>query len=394
MRRIQDYLFKDKKALIRVDFNVPLDTNHRISDTGRIDKTLPTIQKTITDGGSAILLTHMGRPKQGYTYEVSLQHIVPYLREKLNVPIHFSSDCIGPEATEKADNLAAGEILVLENVRFHPEEEINDPAFAQALAALGDVYINDAFGTLHRQHASIDQITHYMKDKLAGFLLQQEIDNAQRLLQEYTKPFTLIVGGTKVADKLPAIEALLDKIDHLLIGGGVANTFQYALGGEVGQSVMEPSQVDVALTILHQALEKEVNILLPVDVVIANQLSPHAQTKIANSQSIPNDWMAVDLGPHSRELFQTAIQASKTILWTGPVGLFEIPIFQEGSLAIIEAVARATKQGAFSLIGGGDSATAVSQLGHTDHMSFISTGGGALLAYLANPMLPTLRALT
>jgi phosphoglycerate kinase len=393
MRYIQDYNFQGKKALIRVDFNVPLDKQGSITDTTRIDKTLPTIRKVLLDGGSAILLSHLGRPQPGDTTSYSLQQLIPYLQDALQTTVIFSKDCIGAEATLQAQALQEGQVLLLENVRFHPEEEKGDPAFAQALASLGNVYINDAFGTAHRKHASTYTITSYIPDKMAGYLLQEEIRNANKLLSNIHRPFTVIIGGTKITDKLPVMEGLLDKLDTLLIGGGIANTFHQALGGTVGSSVVEPSQHEAALNIFHQAIGLQKEIVLPVDVLIADQFSNQSRTDIVRSDTIPGKWMAVDIGPTTQGLFQKVIHKSNTILWTGPIGAFEIPTFSQGTQATLQAVAKATKKGAFSLIGGGDSATAVSNFGYTDKVSYISTGGGALLAYLADPNLPVMKAL-
>jgi phosphoglycerate kinase len=393
MQSIADYSFKGKKALIRVDFNVPLSEQYALTDTGRIDKSLPTIQKVLADGGAAILLTHLGRPQGRYDKALSLQQLVPYLTKKLGTPVTLVPDCIGPTTVEKAHNLASGTVLLLENVRFHPEEENNDPAFGKALASLGDVYINDAFGAIHRRHASTYQVPLHMAHKMRGYLLQAEIDSANRLLKGYQKPFTIILGGTKVADKLPAIETLLDKVDHLLIGGGVANTFQQALGGQVGNSVVAPTQLEVALNIFHIALERGLNIILPTDVMVADQFNQQAQKNIASGQAVPEGWMAVDIGPHTQSLFKEVIQQSATILWIGSIGAFEIPAFSEGTRNTLASVSQATQEGAFSLVGGGDSAKALSQWGYTDKVSFVSTGGGALLGYLAQQHLPCLEVL-
>ncbi|ACE06119.1 hypothetical protein Aasi_0736 [Candidatus Amoebophilus asiaticus 5a2] len=393
IRYIQDYNFKDKKALIRVDFNVPLDDNNQIVDSIRIDKTLPTIQKVLADGGAAILMSHLGRPKHGYVDSMSLKHLIPYLTDKLDTIVRFASDCIGNEAEEKSKLLQNGEVLLLENVRFHTAEEKGESTFAQALAKLGDVYINDAFGAVHRKHASTYGIMQYMSDKLAGCLLQEEITNANKLLTSVKKPFTAIIGGTKITDKIQTMEALLSKLDNLLIGGGVANTFHQALGGRLGSSVVEAEQHELALTILHQATEKGVSIVLPTDAVIADAWSSNARTDLVSNNSIPDDWMALDIGPHTQSLFANVIERSKTILWAGPIGAFELAAFSHGTQAIMQAVAKATKKGAFSLIGGGDSATAAAQFGYEKQVSYISTGGGALLAYLANPDLPVLKAL-
>ena len=393
MRHIQDYNFQGKKALIRVDFNVPIDEYGHITGTTRIDKALPTIRKVLSDGGSVILLSHLGRPQQGDTNSCSLQQLVPYFQEALGIDVLFVNDCIGVDAITKAKALQPGQVLLLENVRFYAGEELGDPVFAQALAALGDVYINDAFGTIHRQHASTYTITQYIKDKMGGYLLQEEINHANKLLSNIQRPFTAMIGGAKISDKIQLMEALLGKLDNLLIGGGVANTFHQALGGEIGDSLAEPSQHGTALSIFHQAIEKRINIVLPTDVVIADRFNHRALTDISRGDAVPPKWMAVDIGPHTEETFASIIRKSKTILWTGPIGAFEIPAFNHGTQAMLEAVVKATKKGAFSLIGGGDSATAVEKLGYAKKVSYISTGGGALLAYLANPQLAAIRAL-
>jgi phosphoglycerate kinase len=394
MRYIQDYNFKGKKVLIRVDFNVPLNANSEIIDSTRIDKTLPTIQKVLADGGAAILMSHLGRPKHGYTASMSLKHLIPYLTNKLGVAVKFASDCIGEEANQKAKSLQSKEVLLLENVRFYAAEEKGEASFAQALANLGDVYINDAFGAVHRKHASTYGIMHYMSDNLAGCLLREEVNNANKLLTAIKRPFTAIIGGTKITDKIQTMEALLDKLDNLLIGGGVANTFHQALGGKIGDSVAEADQHKLALTILHQATEKDVNIVLPTDAVIADRWSTDARIDIASNNLVPDNWMALDIGPQTQRLFADTIQGSKTILWAGPIGAFELTAFSHGTQAVMQAVVQATKEGAFSLIGGGDSANAATQFGYEKQVSYISTGGGALLAYLANPDLPVIKALS
>jgi phosphoglycerate kinase len=393
MRNIQDYNFQGKKALIRVDFNVPVDNQGHIADTTRIDKTLPTIRKVLSDGGAVILLSHLGRPQRGDTTFCSLQQLVPYLQGALGNTIFFSKDCVGADATLKAKELQEGQVLLLENVRFHTEEEKGDPAFAQALASLGDVYVNDAFGTVHRKHASTYTITQYMQDKMAGYLLQEETNNANKLLSNICRPFTVIIGGTKIADKLPVMETLLNKLDTLLIGGGIANTFHQALGGAIGDSIVEPSQHEAALNIFHKAIDLKKDIVLPVDVLIADRFSNQAHTDIVRSDDVSAKWMTVDIGPTTQDMYKATIQKSQTILWTGPIGAFEIQAFSKGTQVLLEAVAKATQNGAFSLIGGGDSATAVAQFGYKDKVSYVSTGGGALLAYLADPSLPAIKAL-
>eukprot|EP01132_Coremiostelium_polycephalum_P002980 gene2980-3721_t len=393
MRYMQDYNFKEKKALIRVDFNVPLTSDGAIADPTRIDKALPTIMKILADGGSAVLLSHFGRPKRGDTTNFSLKHLVPYLNQCLGRSVHFAADCIGEEVEAQVRQLPYGEVLLLENVRFHEAEEQGEANFSQALARLGDVYVNDAFGAIHREHASTYGILRYMQDKVAGLLLQQEIENADQLLSKAAPPFTAIIGGTKIQDKIQTILALLDKVGYLLIGGGVANTFHQALGGALGSSVVETQQHERALTILHQAIEKNVELILPTDVIIADRWGNGAKMDQSTNDQVPNGWMALDIGPHTQSMFANIIKKSRTLLWAGPVGAFELEAYRGGSRAILQAVAEATQQGAFSLIGGGDSATAVAQLGYGDKVSYVSTGGGALLAYLANPHLPVINAL-
>jgi phosphoglycerate kinase len=394
MPSIQTYNFQNQKALIRVDFNVPLNKDHQIEDAIRIDQAIPTIQKVCDDGGSAILISHLGRPKQGYQATLSLAHLVPYLSQCLHKPVDFATDCIGADAQEKAKNLQPGQVLLLENLRFHTGEEQGDPNFAQTLASLADIYINDAFGVAHRPHASVTTITQYFKYKFAGKLLQTEIDHANQLLQHAQKPFTAIIGGAKIADKLPAIQSLLNQVDYLLIGGGVANTFQKALGGEVGNSLVETDQLELAFNLWRQAQQEGVRIVLPSDVVIASQLSEDAHTAVTASNQVPSNTSAYDIGPKTQIAFNQVIQNSKTILWSGPIGVFELARFSTGTQAVVAAIAQATAQGAFSLVGGGDSAHATQSLGYTNQVSYISTGGGALLSYLAARTLPGIEALT
>ena len=393
MKYMQDYNFKNKKALIRVDFNVSLDDDLNIIDSFRIDKAIPTIKKVLMDRGSVILVSHLGRPKSNYTDKLSLRHLVPYLTNKLGQTVSFSTNCIGKEVATYAKKLAPGEVLLLENVRFYAAEEAGDALFAQELASLGDVYIHDAFGTLHRKHASTYTIMKYLPDNLVGYLLQEEINSANRLLTDINRPFTAIIGGTKIIDKLPTINALLDKINNLIIGGGVANTFLKALGGNLGNSIVESDQIQLALDILHKATEKNVEIILPTDVIIAEKWDNNSKTYIVPSNKVPSNYMALDIGPDTQSIFSTIIQDSKTILWAGPIGAFELSNFSEGTKMTLEAVAKATQQGAFSLIGGGDSAAAVAQFGYTNKMSYISTGGSALLVYLADQNLPVIETL-
>lgn len=393
MRRIQTYDFKHKRALIRVDFNVPLDAHYHVIDSTKIDRTLPTIRKVLNDGGSTVIISHLGRPQPGYQIRFSLQHLVTYLSDNLNTPVIFVQDCIGPEARKKAEQLRPGEVLLLENLRFHLAEEAADRKFGEALATLGDVYIQDAFAAAHRAHASMIITPQYYADRLAGFLLQEELSNADKILLTANKPFTAIIGGAKISDKVQVIERLMDKIDNLLLGGGVANTFQQALGGQLGNSLVAKSQIALVSQLFKQAQYRNINLVLPTDVVIATSKDEQTHTAIVPSKAIPAGWIALDIGPVSRKAFTKTIQMSHTILWSGPLGSYENQYFQKGTQAIAEAIAKATQQGAFSLIGGGDSTAAVQSFGYSNQGSYISTGGGALLAYLATPNLPVIQAL-
>jgi len=395
MRLIQDYNFYHKKVLVRVDFNVPIDDQGQITDTSRIDLSLSTIQKVLSDQGAVILISHLGRPGKNALHRdtFSLHQLIPYLQHALGMNILFAKDCIGPDTIHQVQDLQPAQVLLLENVRFHPEEEQGDPIFAQSLAILGDIYINDAFATIHRKHASTYTITNYIQDKFAGCLFQQEISNANKVLANIQHPFTVIIGGNKIDDKLPVIDALLEKLDTLLVGGGVANNFHQALGKQIGNSVVAHGQEEIARTILKKASDLQKPIILPQDWVIAQELAYQAETQIVQGDDILSGWKTVDIGPSTTQLFQEVIAQSKTILWAGPLGIFEIPAFSHGTQDILAAVAKATQEGAFSLIGGGDSATAVTKFGYRQAVSYISTGGGALLAYLANPQLPVVEAL-
>lgn len=400
MRLIQDYSFYHKKALIRVDFNVPIDDQGQITDTSRIDQSLPTIQKVLADQGSVILMSHLGRPGKDALHRdtFSLAQLIPYLQEALGIDIIFAKDCIGPDTTQQAKQLEPGQLLLLENMRFHPEEEQGDPNFAQSLALLGDVYINDAFATIHRNHASTCTITKYIQDKLVGFLFQKEINHANNVLANIIHPFTVIIGGNKIDDKLPVIDTLLDKLDTLLVGGGVGNNFHQALGTRIGNSVVATGKDEIARNILKRAAEMQKKIILPEDFMIHKQSNSAISISIIKSvqagNDIPPQYAIVDIGPKTIQSFQDVISQSKTILWAGPLGIFEIPAFSYGTEAILAAVAQATQSGAFSLIGGGNSATAARQFGYSQAVSYISTGGGALLAYLSNTHLPVLEALS
>ena len=393
MRPIQAYNFKGKKALIRVDFNVPLDDHFSVVDDARIQGAVPTIRKVLDEGGAAILLAHLGRPKQGYERRFSLQHLVPCLSRALSREVIFLPSCVGAEIQAQVRQLELGKVLLLENIRFHVGEMTGDPVFAQTLATWGDVYINDAFGTAHRNHASTTCITQHFKDKLAGYLMQKELKSADKILKASQKPFVAIIGGSKISDKMQSLVHLLDRLDYLLVGGGVANTFQQALGGQIGDSLIEPDQVELARHLVQETHQRRVQLVLPTDVVIAPQLKETVATNVVANGTVPAGWMALDIGPQAQQEFTAIVQAARTILWCGPIGVFEMPSFQQGTRALAAAVAQATKQGAFSLIGGGDSAAAIRSLGYASQVSHLSTGGGALLAYIGGAPLPGVAAL-
>lgn len=394
MKTIDDINFSGKKALIRVDFNVPLDKEYNITDDTRIIGALPTIKKILSDGGSVILMSHLGRPKEGAEEKFSLKHLVPYLSKALSREVVFSSDCIGEEATEKASALKDGDILLLENLRFHKEEEAGDEGFAEKLSRLGDVYVNDAFGTAHRAHASTSVIAKFFPNaKCIGYLMKAELENAEIVMNKSERPFTAIMGGAKVSDKLELIEALLEKVDNLIIGGGMAYTFVKAQGGSIGDSLVELDKLDLALDLMKKAEEKNVNLVLPTDSMIADRFANDANIYSGPNNQIPDGEMGLDIGPDSAAHFTDIIKASKTILWNGPMGVFEMDSFAKGTRAIANAVVLATEQGAFSLIGGGDSAAALAKMKMTEHVSYVSTGGGALLEYMEGKELPGVKAI-
>lgn len=396
MSQFSEFNFKGRKALVRVDFNVPLNDEREITDDTRIKAALPTIQKILDDGGSVILMSHLGRPKKGPEEKYSLKHLVPHLKELLpGVNILFADDCIGKSAIEKANGLKPGEVLLLENLRFHPEEEKGDKAFAKQLSGLGDVYVNDAFGTAHRAHASTAIIADYFnKDsKMFGKLMNDEVSNAEKVLHHSEEPFTAILGGAKVSDKIDIIENLLPKANNIIIGGGMAYTFLKSIGKEIGSSLCEEDKLDVAKEILQKAKNKNVQLLLPTDSVAADAFSAEANTKTVSNDDIPKGWMGLDIGPESIEQFSKVILESKTILWNGPMGVFEMQPFREGTKAIAEAVAKATKGGAYSLVGGGDSVAAINTFDLADDVSYVSTGGGALLEYFEGKELPGISAI-
>jgi phosphoglycerate kinase len=393
MKTVKDINFKGKRALIRVDFNVPLDKSFNVTDDNRIRATIPTLNKILADGGSCILMSHLGRPKEGPEEKYSLKHTLKTTEKLLGRPVQFAADCIGEEAKTKAKNLKPGEVLLLENLRFYKEEEKGDPAFAEKLAALGDIYVNDAFGTAHRAHASTTIVARFMKEKCAGFVMAAELDNAKKVLETAASPFTAIMGGAKISDKILIIERLLEKVDHLIIGGGMAYTFFKALGGNVGKSLVEEDKLDLAKSLIQKAKAKGVEMHLPIDSVIADKFDAQANTDVANNNSIKDGWMGLDIGPQAQTVFSRIISDSKTILWNGPMGVFEMDKFAAGTKKIAEAVVEATRKGGFSLIGGGDSAAAVAKFGFNDDVSYVSTGGGALLEYFEGKVLPGVQAL-
>ena len=393
MKTIQDINFKGKKALIRVDFNVPLDEDFNVTDATRIEAAKPTIIKILEDGGAVILMSHLGRPK-GIEEKYSLKHIVDKVSEILGVQVKFATDCVGEIAEKAVSDLKIGEVLLLENLRFYKEEEAGDDVFSQKLAKLGDVYVNDAFGTAHRAHASTTIIAKYFpNNKCFGALLAQEILSLKKILEEGEKPVLAVLGGSKVSSKITIIENILDKVDHLIIGGGMSFTFIKAQGGKIGDSICEDDKQELALNILEQAKAKGVQVHIPVDVVAADDFSNDANTQICDIDKIPNGWQGLDAGPKSRELFNNVVLKSKTILWNGPLGVFEMESFTGGTIALGNSIAEATKKGAFSLVGGGDSVAAVKQFGFEDKVSYVSTGGGAMLESLEGKVLPGIEAI-
>jgi phosphoglycerate kinase len=394
MQNISNYNFNGKKAIIRVDFNVPLNDKLEITDDTRIKAALPTINKILADGGSAILMSHLGRPKSGPEDKFSLKHLVAHLKNVLGCEVKFADDCIGDSAKQLSNDLKPGEVLLLENLRFYKEETAGDQDFAKKLASLADVYVNDAFGTAHRAHASTTIIAQFFtKDKMPGFLMQSELDSVSKVMENPQSPSTAIIGGAKVSSKITIIERLLDKIDRLVIGGGMTYTFVKAKGGSVGTSLVEDDFLETALQVIKKAEEKGVTLYLAKDSLCADKFDNNANTKVCETHSIDENWMGLDLGPVAKKELAEAVASSKTIMWNGPLGVFEFENFAGGTIAIADAIKEATKNGAFSLVGGGDSVAAVNQLGYQNDVSYVSTGGGALLELLEGKELPGVAAL-
>jgi phosphoglycerate kinase len=393
MKFLEQFNFAGKRALIRVDFNVPLDKSLQVTDQTRIKAAVPTIKKILKDGGSVVLMSHLGRPKGGFQDEFSLKHIVKNVSDALETPVLFADDCVGESAVKLSAELKPGQVLLLENLRFYKEEEKGDENFAQKLAKLGDVYVNDAFGTAHRAHASTTVVAKFFADKICGLLMYAEIANGKKVMENPQKPFTAIMGGAKISDKILLIENLLDKVDNLIIGGGMAYTFFKAMGGNIGSSLLEADKVELAKELIAKARAKGVNLMLPKDSVIANAFKNEADTQVVDNMNIPDGWMGLDIGSQAIAAYTSVIANSKTILWNGPMGVFEMPNFAAGTVAVAKALVTATKGGGFSLIGGGDSAAAINQLGFADDVSYVSTGGGALLEFMEGKELPGVKAL-
>ncbi|MCP4551612.1 MAG: phosphoglycerate kinase [Bacteroidetes bacterium] len=394
MNSIDQFNFKHKKVLIRVDYNVPLNGNFEITDSTRIDATIPTIERVLKHGGSVILMSHLGRPKSGPENKFSLKHLCSYLSEKLKRDVQFADDCIGERTKEMSSELKKGDVLLLENLRFYKEETAGNRRFAEQLALLGDVYINDAFGTAHRAHASTAIIADFFpENKMFGYIMENEIQNINKVFRNPDRPFTAILGGAKVSGKIEIINTLLNKVDNLIIGGGMMFTFIKALGGNIGSSLVEEKLFDLAINTINYAKDKNVNLYLPLDAVIADEFSNEANKKIVSSYDIPDRWMGLDIGPDTIQKYNTVINQSHTILWNGPMGVFEMSNFENGTKSVALSVAKATKEGCFSLIGGGDSVAAINKYGLKDQVGYISTGGGAMLEFIEGKILPGIAAI-
>ena len=393
MKTINDFNFKNKKAIIRVDFNVPLNEKFEVTDLTRIQAAKPTIEKVLQDGGAVVLMSHLGRPK-GVESKFSLRHIVDQVAEVMGTRVHFVEDCIGNLVTEAVDRLKSGEILLLENLRFYTEETAGDESFSEKLSKNGDVYVNDAFGTAHRAHASTTIIAKYFSEnKCFGALLAKEIESIDKVLNNSKKPVLGILGGAKVSSKITVIENILDKVDHLIIGGGMTYTFIKAQGGSVGDSICEDDKMQMALEILEKAAAKNVEVHLPIDVLAADDFSNDANTQVLDVDKIPNGWQGLDAGPKSQAIFDRVVNQCSTILWNGPLGVFELETFSKGTIALGDSIDKATQNGAFSLVGGGDSVAAVKQFGFANKVSYVSTGGGAMLETLEGKILPGIKAI-
>ena len=394
MKTIDKINFQRKKALIRVDFNVPLNEDLKITDDTRICAALPTINKILNEGGSVILMSHLGRPKNGYEEQFSLKHIIDHLSEKLNTKVKFAPNCIGDEVTKMANKLKGGELLLLENLRFHPEEKAGDKDFAEKLSKLSDIYVNDAFGTAHRAHASTSIIAQFFgNNKCFGYVMAKEITNLEKVVNEGERPITAIMGGAKVSSKITIINKLMNKVDKIIIGGGMSYTFAKALGGNVGNSLVEDDKMELALSLISQAKEKGVELLIPLDSLNADDFSNDANTNVSDINKVEDGWMGLDISEKTKAIYRQAIISSKTILWNGPMGVFEMEKFAGGTKFIANAIADATSQGSFSLVGGGDSVAAVKKFNMQDKVSYVSTGGGAMLEYLEGKELPGIKAI-
>jgi len=394
MKTIDQINFEGKKALIRVDFNVPLNASFEITDDTRICAALPTINKILSDGGAVILMSHLGRPKNGPEDKFSLKHIVKHLSNQLNLTVQFANDCIGEDVNEAANNLQNGEVLLLENLRFYAEEKAGDAAFAKKLSSIADIYVNDAFGTAHRAHASTAVIADFVgNNKCFGYVMANEITNLEKVVNEGERPIAAIMGGAKVSSKITIITKLMDKVDKIIIGGGMSYTFAKAMGGNVGDSLVEDDKLDLALSLIAEAKEKGVKLLIPVDSLNADAFSNEANTAVTDIDKVEDGWMGLDISDKTKTIYREAILDSKTILWNGPMGVFEMEKFAEGTKFVAQAIADATALGSFSLVGGGDSVAAVKKFNMQDKVSYVSTGGGAMLEYLEGKELPGVKAI-